>query len=241
MVGAVARFAIMDTFPLLPSCTCAERAGESMSSLFMLYKKIFYPRVLVVSSVCCVFALLQNIQYCLACPSVCVLLIVCLCLRFLFVFSRIQTPSACFLFIPSLRQVLAAVALWSLAMCWVEDRAVSLPVPVHPSVVLLLLLLSAESLPSASPCVGSPPRGRRSCQSLSMSLYFLRRMETWSLNRTGSSLIWEWTSGMAPNQLANLFMQVCRWAKWSGSAQREALEDWWEWRRRRGEKTKQQF
>lgn len=57
-----------------------------MSSLFMSYKKIFYPRVLVVSSVCCVFAHLQNIQYCLACPSVCVLLFICLCLRFLFVY-----------------------------------------------------------------------------------------------------------------------------------------------------------
>lgn len=83
----------------------------------------------------------------------------------------------------------------------------------------------AESGSGASPRVASTPGGRRSCQSLSMSLYFLRRMETWSLKSTGSSLIWEWTSGMAPNQLANLFMQVCRWAKWSGSAQREARED----------------
>lgn len=84
---------------------------------------------------------------------------------------------------------------------------------------------AADSHSRASPSVASTPGGRRSCQSLSMSLYFLRRMETWSLKRTGSSLIWEWTSGMAPNQLANLFMQVCRWAKWSGSAQREARED----------------
>lgn len=99
-MGGVARFAIVDTF-LLPSCTCAERAGKSLSSLFTLYKKIFYPRLLVVSSVCCVFAHLQNIQYCLASPSVCVLLFVCLCLRFLFVFFHIQKPSACFLFIPS--------------------------------------------------------------------------------------------------------------------------------------------
>lgn len=82
-MGGVARFTITDTFPLLlPSCACAERAGKSMSSLFMLYKKIFYPRVLVVSSVCCVFAHLANIQYCLACLSVCVLLFVCLCLCF---------------------------------------------------------------------------------------------------------------------------------------------------------------
>lgn len=57
-----------------------------MSSSFVLYKKIFYPRVLVVSSACCVFARLQSIQYCLACASVCVVLFVCLCLRFLFVF-----------------------------------------------------------------------------------------------------------------------------------------------------------
>ena len=79
------------------------------------------------------------------------------------------------------------------------------------------------------PVVGrSADRGRQSCQSLSISLYFLRRMETWSLNSTGSSLIWECTRGMPPNQLANLFMQVCRWAKWSGSAQRDALEDCWE-------------
>lgn len=60
--------------------------------------------------------------------------------------------------------------------------------------------------------------------SLSMSLYFFLSMDTWSLNRTGSSLIWEWTRGMVPNQLANLFMQVWRWAKWSGSAQRDARE-----------------
>lgn len=62
--------------------------------------------------------------------------------------------------------------------------------------------------------------------SLSMSLYFFLSMDTWSLNRTGSSLIWEWTRGMVPNQLANLFMQVWRWAKWSGSAQRDARELW---------------
>ncbi len=61
-------------------------------------------------------------------------------------------------------------------------------------------------------------------QSLSMSLYFLRSIDTWSLNRTGSSLICEWTRGMVPNQLANLFMHVCRWAKWSGSAQRDARD-----------------
>lgn len=59
-----------------------------MSSLFMLYKKIFYLRVLVVSSVCCVFARLPNIQYCLACPSVCVPLFFCLCLRVLFLFFK---------------------------------------------------------------------------------------------------------------------------------------------------------
>lgn len=29
---------------------------------------------------------------------------------------------------------------------------------------------------------------------------------------------------MLPNQLANLFMQVWRWAKWSGSAQRDARD-----------------
>lgn len=67
------------------------REQESqISSSSVLYKKIFYPRVLVVSSVCCVFALffffLQNIQNCLACPSVCVLVFVCLCLPFSFVF-----------------------------------------------------------------------------------------------------------------------------------------------------------
>lgn len=62
--------------------------------------------------------------------------------------------------------------------------------------------------------------------SLSMSLYFFLSMDTWSLKRTGSSLICEWTRGMLPNQLANLFMQVWRWAKWSGSAQRDARELW---------------
>lgn len=69
---------------------------------------------------------------------------------------------------------------------------------------------------------GGAPKG----YSLSMSLYFFLSMDTWSLNRTGSSLIWEWTRGMVPNQLANLFMQVWRWAKWSGSAQRDARELW---------------
>lgn len=69
---------------------------------------------------------------------------------------------------------------------------------------------------------GGAPEG----YSLSMSLYFFLSMDTWSLKRTGSSLIWEWTSGMLPNQLANLFMQVWRWAKWSGSAQRDARELW---------------
>lgn len=78
---------------------------------------------------------------------------------------------------------------------------------------LALLLLSTE-------------RGGTEGYSLSMSLYFFLSMDTWSLNRTGSSLIWEWTRGMVPNQLANLFMQVWRWAKWSGSAQRDPREPW---------------
>lgn len=90
----------------------------------------------------------------------------------------------------------------------VEGRAVALAAP--QAVGVQLLLPSTESLSCASPCTASPLRRRPSCQSLSMSLYFLRRMETWSLNRTGSNLIWECTSGMPPNQLANLFMQVCR-------------------------------
>lgn len=60
--------------------------------------------------------------------------------------------------------------------------------------------------------------------SLSMSLYFFLRMETWSLNNTGSSLIWECTRGMRPSQRLKAFMQVCRWAKWSGSAHRDDLE-----------------
>lgn len=95
---------------------------------------------------------------------------------------------------------------WPLS--WVEGRGVSLAAP--QAVGVQLLLPSTESLSCASPCTASPLRRRPSCQSLSMSLYFLRRMDTWSLNRTGSSLIWECTSGMPPNQLANLFMQVCR-------------------------------
>lgn len=90
----------------------------------------------------------------------------------------------------------------------VEGRAVALAAP--QAVGVQLLPPSTESLSCASPCTASPLRRRPSCQSLSMSLYFLRRMETWSLNRTGSNLIWECTSGMPPNQLANLFMQVCR-------------------------------
>lgn len=59
--------------------------------------------------------------------------------------------------------------------------------------------------------------------SFSMSLYFFRRMDTWSLNSTGSSLIWEWTRGMYPSQWLKTFMHVCRWAKWSGSAHLDAL------------------
>lgn len=80
---------------------------------------------------------------------------------------------------------------------------------VHPLALSLLCPESKEALEGYS---------------LSMSLYFFRSMDTWSLNRTGSSLIWEWTRGMVPNQLANLFMQVWRCAKWSGSAQRDARE-----------------
>lgn len=57
-----------------------------------------------------------------------------------------------------------------------------------------------------------------------MSLYFFLRMETWSLNSTGSSLIWECSRGMNPNQLLNEFIHVCLWAKWSGSAHRDVLE-----------------
>lgn len=86
----------------------------------------------------------------------------------------------------------------------------AVPLAVLRAVGVQLLLPSTESLSCASPCTASPLRRRPPCQSLSMSRYFLRRMETWSLNRTGSSLIWECTSGMPPNQLANLFMQVCR-------------------------------
>lgn len=199
--------------------TSAERAGKTMSSSSVSYKKYSIQEFLssVVRAACLHMC---ETQYCLVSPSVCVLSLL---------FSH-PNGLRSFPVYPFPHRVFPAAALWSLAMCWVEDRPVSLP--VHPP-VLWWLLISTESL---SPCVGSPPRGRRSCQSLSMSLYFLRRIETWSLNRTGSSLIWEWTSGMAPNQLANLFMQVCRWAKWSGSAQREALEDWREWRR--GGKTK---
>lgn len=73
--------------------------------------------------------------------------------------------------------------------------------------------------------------------SLSMSLYFLRKMETWSLNRTGSKRSWEWMSGMKPNQAAKEFMQDCRWAKWSGSAQRDDFEPW---KRERKRETKLQ-
>lgn len=72
---------------------------------------------------------------------------------------------------------------------------------------------------------------------LSMSLYFFLRMETWSLNNTGSNLIWECTKGMKPSQWLKAFMQLCRWAKWSGSAQRDdTLEPFmWENRERVGE------
>lgn len=84
------------------------------------------------------------------------------------------------------------------------------------------LFVSAPTLSFLCPGSGGALEG----YSLSMSLYFFLSMDTWSLNRTGSSLIWEWTRGMVPNQLANLFMQVWRWAKWSGSAQRDARELW---------------
>lgn len=162
-VGGLPGLRIADTFPLLPSCTCAERAGKSMSSLFVMYKKIFYPRVLVVSSVCCcVFAHLQSIQYCLACPSVCVLLFVCLCLRFFcffclcFVFC-IQTPSACFLFIPS------CVKSWQQRRCghwqcaeWKTELCRS------PSILLLSYyysFCSPQSLSLAPPPAWGLPRG----------------------------------------------------------------------------------
>lgn len=92
-------------------------------------------------------------------------------------------------------------------------------------------VLSFHPLPHPAPPFSCVQRavgegGVRKGYSLSMSLYFFLSMDTWSLNRTGSSLICEWTSGMVPNQLANLFMQVWRWAKWSGSAQRDARELW---------------
>lgn len=118
-----------------------------------------------------------------------------------FVHSSIFLVSACLLSSPCGGSSSGAASS-------VEGRAV---VPAAPQAVgVQLLLPSTESLSCASPCTASPLRRRPSCQSLSMSLYFLRRMETWSLKRTGSNLIWECTSGMPPNQLANLFMQVCR-------------------------------
>ena len=61
-------------------------------------------------------------------------------------------------------------------------------------------------------------------QSLSMSRYFFLRMDTWSLKSRGSSLSWEWSRGMNPNQALNDVIQVWRWAKWSGSAQRDTFE-----------------
>lgn len=89
--GWVARFAITDTFPLLPSCACAERAGKSMSSSFMLYKK--YSIQEFSSSVVCAACLhiFANIQYCFG-MSVSFSLSVCVCF-FLFIFKS-KTPSA---------------------------------------------------------------------------------------------------------------------------------------------------
>lgn len=77
---------VVITFPLVPSCTCAERAGESM--LFMLYKKIFYPRVPVISSEALRVCTRADAQRRLACPSVCVLPYVCFCSCFFFKSNR---------------------------------------------------------------------------------------------------------------------------------------------------------
>lgn len=101
----------------------------------------------------------------------------------------------------------------------------------HPRKGLEFLFISTLPTPSHA-CSSSRDGG----YSLSMSLYFFLRMDTWSLKSTGSSLIWEWTRGMLPNQLANLFMQVWRWAKWSGSAQRDARELWGGERQKRSNK-----
>lgn len=150
-MGGVARFVTVYTFPLLPSCTCAERAGESMSCLFVLYKKIFYPRVLVVSSVCCVFACLQNIQNCLACPSVCVLFSVCLFAISVCVFC-IQTPSACFLFIrPHVTSW--RCGRWRCAEWKTERPPPSTPLESHYS------FCSPPSLSPAPPPAWGLPRG----------------------------------------------------------------------------------
>lgn len=96
----------------------------------------------------------------------------------------------------------------------------------HPVPSMKRLRISLHLRPPALSPTCPSSRGALDGYSLSMSLYFFLSMDTWSLNRTGSSLICEWTRGMLPNQLANLFMQVWRWAKWSGSAQRDARELW---------------
>lgn len=59
-----------------------------------------------------------------------------------------------------------------------------------PLLLSLSLSLSQSVIWCVSLCI----------HSLSMSLYFFLRMETWSLNNTGSNLIWECTSGMKPSQ-----------------------------------------
>lgn len=99
-------FAIADTFPLLPSCTCAERAGKVNDAPCSCCTKKYSIQEFSSSVVCAaclhicktyrtVWRVRQFVYSSLS----------CLCLRFLFVcffffFFPIQTPSACFLFIP---------------------------------------------------------------------------------------------------------------------------------------------
>ena len=156
------------------------------------YKKIFYPRVSMSVVYICLFQRTECLCRSIVCVCICVC-IMCVCVR-----SSPDT-GASFFSSPGavvIGNVLSGRQRGQAPPSWVADCPAG----------ALILRLSTESLPSPRPSC----RGRQSCQRRSMSLYFLRRMETWSLNRSGSSLIWEWTSGMPPNQLANLFMHVCR-------------------------------
>ena len=66
----------------------------------------------------------------------------------------------------------------------------------------------------------------RVIHSRSMSRYFFRKTDTWSLKSSGSRRVREWRSGMKPKVDAKASVQLCRCAKCPGSAQRDIRVPW---------------